>query len=259
MIATPGRITVLAIGLPLVLALGIAGAFDTAGTLTQTSERHSVSYAWRGGSLSVSSGSGDVRIHSGTGNQVLVSYTEHYNLRKPTVSATVNAGGVQLTTHCPGGLFGNNCAVNYDITVPRSAVLAINSGDGELDVNDMAAPMSLQSGDGRISLVDVSGDVVARSGDGEISGTGLASPNLDVTAGDGAVDLAWSVRPRTVAARTGDASVTITVPRDNDPYRVSTAAGDGSVHVSVANSPTASDTIAVHTGDGAITIGYASD
>jgi hypothetical protein len=256
MIGTGGRVTALAIGIP--LALGVMGwqAFSMVGFMAHTSEHHEETYPWHGGEISMDVSSGSVHVVVGDSASVGVSYTEHYQLKKPTASVSPSDAGLQIKARCPSGIFGNNCEVNYVLTVPSSAKMTIHTGDGGVHVADVAGALTLSTGDGGISLDDVSGDVQARTGDGGVHGTGLRSGALQVHTGDGGIDLEWASAPTTVAVTSGDGGVHVTVPKGSGPYRVDASSGDGRRDVSVPTDPSARSSITVHTGDGGITVAY---
>jgi hypothetical protein len=255
MYVTGGRIAALAVGLPFVFGAAVVGAFTVVGAMAQTSERHVASYPWSGGSVTLHT-DGDVTVEVGSSPQIAVTYTEHYQLKKPTVTSATSGGGLQLTAKCPAGIFDSNCAINYVLTVPTTAMLDLHSGDGDIHVNGSTAALSLDTGDGDIEFDNVSGNVVANSGDGDIGGSQVSSKNLQATTGDGGVHVTWSVTPTAVVATTGDGGIHLVVPQGSGPYRVSTHTGDGSAHVSIATDPTASPSITAESGDGGITIGY---
>jgi DUF4097 and DUF4098 domain-containing protein YvlB len=256
MIATGGRVTAVAVGIP--LALGVMGwqAFSMVGYMAQTSEHHEASYPWNGGEISIDVTSGSVHVVVGDSDTVGVSYTEHYQLKEPTVSATASDTGVQIKAHCPGALFSNNCEINYVLTVPSSAKMTIHSGNGGVHVSDVTGALNLDTGDGGIVLDDVSGDVQAHTGDGGVHGSALRSKSLQAHTGDGGIDLEWESAPTTVAITSGDGGVHVTVPQGSGPYRVDASSGDGGRDVSVPTDPNAAASITVHTGDGGISVGY---
>lgn len=256
MIATSGRIAALAIGLPLVLGVVSAQAFDMVGLMAQTSEHHEATYPWHGGEIALNVSSGSVTVVTGDNNTVGVSYTEHYQLKRPTVSATTDATGLQLKARCPGVLFSNNCDINYTLTVPSSAKMTIHSGNGGVRVSDLTSALSLSTGDGGITLTDVSGDITAHTGNGGVHATGLRSNALQVHTGDGGVNLAWATAPKSVSVTSGNGGVLLTVPTGSGPYRVDVSSGNGGRDVSVPTDPNASPSIVVHTGDGGIRVGY---
>jgi hypothetical protein len=253
--ATGGRLAALAVGLPCAVGAAVVGAFTVVGSFARASESHVATYQWSGGAVTLRT-DGNVTVDVGTGTQIGVTYTEHYQLKKPTVASSVSNGGVQLTATCPGGFFGSNCAVNYVLTVPATAALNLHSGDGYIHVNGSTAALSLDTGDGDIEFDNVTGNVVAHTGDGGISGTQVSSKNVQASTGDGGIHIEWSVGPTTVVATTGDGSIHLVVPQGSGPYSTSTHTGDGSVHVGVVSDSNAASLITAETGDGGITIGY---
>jgi hypothetical protein len=257
MYATGGRVAALAVGLPFVVGGAIVGAFTVVGAFAQTSEHHVASYELSGGAVTLRT-DGNVTVEVGTGTQIGVAYTEHYQLKKPTVTSMTSGGGVQLTATCPGGLiiFGSNCQINDVLTVPATAVLNLHSGDGDIHVSDSTAALSLDTGDGDIEFDNVTGDITARSGDGDVTGTQVSSKNVQASTGDGGIHIDWAIAPTTVVATTGDGSIHLVVPQGSGPYRTSTHTGDGSAHVTSLVDSTAASSITAESGDGSITIGY---
>jgi hypothetical protein len=153
------------------------------------------------------------------------------------VSGASTASGVSISGHCPGGLFGQNCTINYVITVPKAAALQLRVSDGSLTVDG------------------ISGSVVAHVGDGAIHGTQLSSKSVDASVGDGSVRLEWLTGPTRVASRVGDGSVHISVPRGSGPYAIQHS-GSGSSSIAVATDPAAVSTMDLHVGDGSIRVDY---
>ncbi len=257
MYVTGGRVAALAVGLPFVVGAAVLGAFGVVGGFAQTSERHVASYPWNGGTITLHT-DGSVTVEVGSGSQIAVTYTEHYQLKKPSVTSATLGGGLQLTATCPGAVvvFGTSCAVNYVLTVPANAALDLHSGDGDIHVSGSNAALSLNTGDGGIEFDNVSGNVVAHSGDGGISGTQVGSKNVQASTGDGGIHIDWTVAPTTVVATSGDGSIRLVLPQGSGPYSTSTHTGDGSVHVSVVQDSGAASLITAQSGDGSITIGY---
>jgi len=254
MILTNGRVAALAIGLPLMLATVAWSGFSVVGTLARASEHHAARYSWHGGEISVHTTSGSIRIEPGAGRHIEVAYTEHYGLRKPTVTATETGHGLQLTARCTGGLLANNCSTNYTVTVPALARLDLHSGDGGVQLTGTSGAATIDTGDGGVSLDNVSGDITAHTGDGGITGTQVRSRMVQASTGDGGIGIDWQVAPVTVVATTGDGGIDLVVPAGSGPYRTSTSTGDGGVTVTVPTSAAATAAITARSGDGGITI-----
>ncbi|HWF42321.1 MAG TPA: DUF4097 family beta strand repeat-containing protein [Acidothermaceae bacterium] len=257
MYASGGRVAALAVGLPFVIGAAVVGAFSVVGDMAQTSEHHAASYQWNGGAITLRT-DGNVTVEVGSSTQIAVTYTEHYQLKKPTVTSSTSNGGVQLTAKCPGAVvvFGNNCAINYTLTVPATAALNLHSGNGDIAVTGSTAALSVDSGNGGIEFDNVTGDVVAHTGNGGISGSQVSSKNVQASTGDGGIHITWSMAPTTVVATTGNGGIHLVVPQGSGPYRTSTHTGNGSAHVNVASDSGAASSITAETGDGSITIGY---
>jgi hypothetical protein len=233
---TSGRLAAVVIGIPILLVTAVFGAFNLVGTFARTSEHHTATYVWPGGAISLKTSAGDVHIQTGTGTQVVVAYTEHYELRKPTVTATTSNGGLQLIAKCPGGVFDNNCEVNYVVTVPASAALVLHTGDGDVQFRGTTSTVSVDTGNGGID------------------GTQLGSKTVNASTGDGDVHLQWDVAPAGVVATTGNGGIGLIVPKGSGPYRVSAHTGNGGTDVTVPTDQSAPASITAETGDGGIQI-----
>ncbi|HEX4018472.1 MAG TPA: hypothetical protein VHX15_17170 [Frankiaceae bacterium] len=234
---TSGRVAAVALGLPVMLAGAAFGAFSLVGLQAHTSEHHHASYPWSGGTVSLDLGAGNAQIRAGDTQVVDVSYTEHYELKRPTAQGAAAAGGVSLKAHCPGGLYGSNCSINYVITVPKRAALNVHIGDGNLSLQGISAP------------------VTARAGDGNISGSALASNSVQADIGDGSIHLQWVSVPTQVTSSVGDGSIDVVVPDGSGPYAIRQS-GAGSSNIEVATDPGAGAAMVLHTGDGSIHVGY---
>jgi Putative adhesin len=236
---TPGRVLALVIGLPLILGAVGWSAFSFVGFLARTSEHHHASYAYAGGAVAVNVNSGDVQIRAADTRAVDVEYTEHYELKRPTVRGSSTAKGVTLTGHCDGSPLGQNCQINYVITVPKQAVLQVHIGDG------------------RLTLQGVAASVTARVSDGYIHGSQLAAKSVQASVGDGNVNLQWDAAPSDVNASVGDGDVNVTVPPASGPYAIRTS-GSGGSDIRVATDPAAKDLMVLHAGDGHLRASYGS-
>jgi len=254
---TTGRLTAVAIGVPIALASAGFATFSMVGELSRASEHHEETYPWHGGAVSLNTSAGSVRVEVGTNTQVGVSYTEHFQLQRPTISASTSATGVQLNAKCGAGVLANNCEINYVLTVPATAVLTLHTGDGAIRVIGGSGADSFDTGNGNILFENVSGDIVAHTGDGGIGGNSVRSKSVHASTGNGGVRIDWAVAPLAVVATTGDGRIALTVPQGGGPYRVSTHTGAGGVHVTVPIDPAAIATISAQTGNGGVVIGVA--
>ena len=178
-----------------------------------------------------------------------------------------------------------NHTILVEVWVPRSADLAVQTGDGDVSIPAVQGRLDVSTGDGDISVEGAKGVFHLKSGDGRIVATGLDGTlgahtgdgsvridgrfdALDLSSGDGSITAeaapgsrvngAWSVG-------TGDGQVTLLVPRDLK-ADVSAHSGDGDITIDLPM--TVSGTVnrhnvrgtlngggpplTMHTGDGSI-------
>ena len=115
------------------------------------------------------------------------------------------------------------------VALPKSATLELNSGDGNITVEDVSGTFTLQSGDGSIVGMRLSGDVRARTDDGSIR-LRETTGKIDVETLDGSIVVNGTLTH--LRAKTGDGSVRIGVEGGStlaDDWLIET--GDGNVEV----------------------------
>jgi hypothetical protein len=233
--STPGRILAVIVGVPLFLGAVGQGVLTVTGLLARSSEHHQASYAWHGGTLKLDNDNGNVTVQRSSSTQALtVSYTEHFGLKKPTVSGQLTPAGLQLKAKCPSGIFDNYCSVNYTVLVPAGV------------------PLQLTTGDGAVSFDGVDAAITVHSGDGKIHGTNLRAAEVNARSGDGSVSLQWATAPEHVKVSAGDGSVNLSVPSGSGPYAITKHLGDGHSDITVAEDPKASRTMVLDMGDGSL-------
>jgi DUF4097 and DUF4098 domain-containing protein YvlB len=120
-------------------------------------------------------------------------------------------------------------SILVEVWVPRSADLAVQTGDGDVSIPAMEGRLDVTTGDGDISINAAKGAIHLRTGDGRIVATGL----------DG-----------TLEARTGDGSVRI----DGRFDALGLSSGDGNISAEVASGSRLSEAWSVVTGDGRVTL-----
>lgn len=104
-----------------------------------------------------------------------------------------------------------NAIVNFELYVPRSSMVRLNSGDGRLELDGVNGSLDLNTGDGRIEVQDARGRLVAKTGDGRIQVQNFDG-DVDARTGDGRIVL--DGRFAALAVRTGSGSIMLTVPTD---------------------------------------------
>lgn len=139
------------------------------------------------GSVDISGISGDVRVTGGSGNTITVESIKRVRHREPEeakrmlaalrVEITHIAGRVEVRTVYPrnnGGRYwdrGMSASVDYVVSVPASAMVAVKSISGDVTVGSVKGEVRLETISGDVSLTatpnvslakTVSGDVIAK-------------------------------------------------------------------------------------------------
>jgi hypothetical protein len=203
--------------------------------------------------LEVDSGAGDITIVGTDTDEIVVTARISEGLRSTGHSRRVEGSTLRLSSTCPN--WGSDwCRVDYDVTVPASLAVVVDSEHGRVEVAGMTSDVRVDNRDGSTALTDIDGAVRIRSRDGRVTATGLTSPTVDVNGRDGSVTVELAVPPDAVTASVQDGSLTIVVPADGTAYRVDATSRDGSNNVSVPTDPASSRSITASTRDGSLTV-----
>jgi hypothetical protein len=218
--------------------------------------------------LYVTTGSGDIRIHAGNGNQIHVVGHVHAGwiafgdvgarvqriVENPPIAQDGNS--VHIGGSNNHDLF-NNVSIDYDIYAPADAALNLHSGSGDLDIADVGrflsgstgsghieahgihGPAELQTGSGDIDLqVSAAGNVKAKSGSGSIRIHGF---NGGFEARTGSGDIAADghlTAPATLSS--GSGSIRLHLGSDAH-FNLEASTGSGDIHVNFPGAPQQSD------------------
>jgi DUF4097 and DUF4098 domain-containing protein YvlB len=201
--------------------------------------------------LEVATGSGDVRITSGAGDEVRI----HGEIRArgwspenakqklseiqahPPVSQENNlirVGGV--------GHGANNLSIDYTIVVPANTQLHCVTGSGDVEVRGIQGPASFTSGSGNIQANGIGNDVQALAGSGDVRLSDVQG-QVQITTGSGDM----TVHGAKGAVRLHTGSGTVGVEQPNDAVVAETGSGDVNIQGAHAD-------LRVHTGSGSVEI-----
>ncbi|MGI8449332.1 MAG: DUF4097 family beta strand repeat-containing protein [Streptosporangiaceae bacterium] len=291
---TRARWAVLAIGLPVVLALVAFGVDAWVNrTVIYLADQRDVGYSVgfsvppAHGQVRVHSSNGDLTVQTGTGRRIVVHGQLSGSFVRPSFSHRSTPDGLSLNPECrvPG-----NCSVNLGISAPAGLPVSVSDSFGELDASGLHGTVALSdntgdltasrlTGDlhlsdsfgtltasglaGNIRLDNNSGDIQAAGvvGDtrlqdsfGTISVTGLAAADVVASNNSGDISLTFTKVPQQVNVTDSFGSITLVLPAGPATYRVQTRNSFGSTTVSVPRSPSARNVITVSNNSGDITI-----
>src|SRR5262245_4705188 len=92
-------------------------------------------------------------------------------------------------------------SLHVDVRIPRDADVQVSSGDGSVDVEEVAGSVDVSTGDGDVVVRGARGNIRLHTGDGSIHAQGLDG-SVDASSGDGSVNLEG--RFDVLAVKTGD-------------------------------------------------------
>jgi hypothetical protein len=148
--------------------------------------------------LYVATGSGVIKVHPGTGNQIHIvgnvragwSAFGDVNARiqrivdNPPITQTGNA--IHIGESTDRELF-NNISIDYDITAPSDVALNLRSGSGDIEVADVGRFLTAASGSGSVRAHGVHGPATLDTGSGDIELQEEAAGDVKAKTGSGSI------------------------------------------------------------------------
>lgn len=179
---------------------------------------------------------GDIRIRAaGPGEEPVAEASLRSSLTRPAVRLEVLGDRTELSDTC-AGRWWDNCAVGWDIVVPRDAAVTVGSAVGDITVSDITGPLTVDSSVGQVRA------------------TGVGSPTITVRTSVGDVTLEPAVPPDQVTVTSSTGDVRVTVPDDGTGYRVETDSSVGTVTNGIGSDPSLDRLLDLRTSVGDITI-----
>ena len=291
---TPARWTILAAGLPAVLALIALGTFGWVNrAVVYLAGQNHTGYPVRfsvpaGGRARVTTGDADLTVRAGTGRRIEVRGHLSSSFVRPRFTYRSTASGLALYPRCPTPAF--SCSLHLGVTVPAglpvsvsdsfgaleasglrgTVVLSDNSGNltasrlnGTLNLSDsfgtitasrLTGSIRLFNNSGDIRVAGVSGDTRLQDSFGTISVTGLAAADVVASNNSGDISLRFTKVPRHITVTDSFGNITLVLPSGGPAYRIQTRDSFGTTRVTVPQSPTARNVITVSNNSGDITI-----
>ncbi|MDE1154471.1 MAG: DUF4097 family beta strand repeat-containing protein [Acidobacteriaceae bacterium] len=179
--------------LPLIaLATLTSSALAASGTFTRTltASDHPDIY--------VSSGSGNIRIHPGSGTQVEIVGHVHASwgatgnvqaridriVSDPPITQSGDA--IHIGESNDRSLF-NNISVDYEVSVPANAALNLRSGSGDVEAESVGRFLAASSGSGSVRGHGIHGPAELETGSGDIELEDTAPGNVKTRTGSGSI------------------------------------------------------------------------
>lgn len=218
--------------------------------------------------LQVETGAGDIRVIAS--DQLSIDATHHFtgNEAQP-VDIEQDGDTLIIGTTCSSD--NGVCSSDFDIYVPVTTTMELESGAGDILIENMESDLiavadsgeiqvvgfvgnvDLDQGTGAINLADVSGDVTLICDTGSITASNLDSPNFiaDLDTGKAVVQL--DTAPQLVSMTSGTGGVDLTLPVDDYDLQLTTDSG-GMTVVNLDDNDLATRVIEIQTGTGGISV-----
>lgn len=195
------------------LLLVLSGASGIQVLAQQSSEFHQTYPLNSGGTVSISNISGYIRVTGWNENRVQVDAVKRGpqdQLNQVEIQATAQSDRVEIRTIYPRGNFnfrGNRVSVDYDVKVPRSAVInSLTSTSGDISVIEAGTRIVARSTSGNVTVRNTKGEANLTTTSGNITANNIDGPlAVNTTSGD----LRLSDIGQTLTARSTSGDVSI--------------------------------------------------
>ncbi|MET8703471.1 DUF4097 family beta strand repeat-containing protein [Kitasatospora sp. NPDC004723] len=213
---TRGRRTWRLLGTLALLMVLVVGFVQTWAMAVQQRTRSERSYPVAVTKVRLDTGNATVRIRPGQEGRVVVREYLNWKIRTPVVTTQFDQGLLDVRMRCDRvlsavGDFG--CGAVIELDVPPGVAVTGKLSSGSVHVAGVAGEVSLLSTSGEVLLTDVSGPVTVRTTSGSVRGSHLTSPDVNVAATSGSMELGFAAVPRIVDIGVTSGTVVLGLPR----------------------------------------------
>ena len=194
--------------------------------------------------VSVITGSGQIRLHPGSGNQIHIVAHIRSSHGWMSGGSDTDSRIQQIISNPPILQSGNditigerhsedryrNISIDYDITLPHDSTINSTTGSGDVDIQDVGASVKAQSGSGNVHVHGVQGMTTLGTGSGDIDLQQIGPGDVKAETGSGNIQLHGL--NGALKASTGSGDITAEGQPTSD-WKLST--GSGSVRLAVGN------------------------
>ncbi|HLK52900.1 MAG TPA: DUF4097 family beta strand repeat-containing protein [Candidatus Angelobacter sp.] len=163
-----------------------------------------------GGTLNIVNGAGSITLHSGSGHQVVVSYTVHSDKVEVDQNTSENKERVELRTHALANAkpSADEAKVDYDVTVPAGISVNVTTTSAPITANNLSGDIGLSSETGQITVTNAAkSHLRVRSMTAPVSLKDVTLSHVDIQSAGGAVQLT-NVTGQRISAGTTSGDIT---------------------------------------------------
>jgi DUF4097 and DUF4098 domain-containing protein YvlB len=158
-----------------------------------------------GGTVNIISGGGSVALHSGSGRQVLATYTVHSDKIEVDQNSSADKQRVELRTHALPGQqpTADQARVDYDVTVPAGVSVNVSTTSALITAEGLSGDIGLSSETGQITISNaLRSHVSVRSMTAPVTLKDVTISRVDIQSSGGAVRLSNVTGQRISASTT---------------------------------------------------------
>jgi hypothetical protein len=222
-----------------IFTLTVATAFAADGSFERTLS------AGSSPNVSVTTGSGYIRLHPGSGDQVHIVAHLHSSHGWMSGGSDTDSRIQQIIANPPIVQSGNNIAIgpehhngdlyrnisiDYDVSLPHDSTINSTTGSGDIDIQDVGTSVKAQSGSGSVHVHGVQGMTTLGTGSGDIDLQQIGPGDVKAETGSGSIQLRGL--NGALKASTGSGDITAEGQPTSD-WKLST--GSGSVRLTLGN------------------------
>ncbi|HEX2917019.1 MAG TPA: DUF4097 family beta strand repeat-containing protein [Edaphobacter sp.] len=210
--------------------------------------------------VSVSTGSGYIRLKPGSDNQIHIVGHIHGNnswmsgdlqgrIHQIANNPPIVQNGNEITIgqrHGDNDLY-RNISIDYDVTLPKGANINAATGSGDLTVDNVGATLKAQTGSGSVHATGIHGAATLGSGSGDVDLQQTGPGDVRAETGSGSVHL--SGVNGGLKASTGSGDIEVAGQPTTD-WKLST--GSGSIRMTLGNG--AKFNLVADTGSGSVNV-----
>lgn len=153
--------------------------------------------------VAVYTGSGSIRVHSGSDKEVRISahvhssdtwFGDHHDadsrIRQIVTIPPIHQDGdhIVIGERHPSSLY-HNITIDYELTIPRDAAVEAETGSGDIELTDVGSLLRAQSGSGSVRARGVHGPATLGTGSGDIELNETAPGDVRAQTGSGSIRL----------------------------------------------------------------------
>jgi hypothetical protein len=231
---------------------GILLAAWTGITLLSAHDVHNTKVFTLGsGNLVIDTDNGGVTLERGEPGKITVDRRITDSINGPDPSWTLEGDRLKLRLNCPG-FMGVSCGGSYRIKVPLDIPLKVSADNGSINASGLRQDMQFSTDNGHIGIDDSTGNLILSTDNGGVGVSRVSADRVSVQTDNGGVRLRLDTPPTNVKVGTDNGGVRISVPDDENTYRVSTKTDNGGVRDDIGNDTRSNRVIDVRTDNGGI-------